>query len=91
MHTPGAVLAVCISHCVGARHLRWHEEGRNDNAERAVKHLIIADNLGMSINQECNGSIELLFEMFKKEILASKEDLAATLRAHQAAVDRCNQ
>ena len=41
----------------------------------------------MSTNQECNGSIELLFEMCKKEILASKEDLAATLRAHQAAVD----
>ena len=49
--------------------------------------MIITDNLKMSTNQECNGSIELLFEMCKKEILASKEGLAATLHAHQAAVN----
>ena len=57
--------------------------GTNGNAERAVKHLIIAANQGISTNQGCNGLIELLFEMIKKEILASKEELhlAATLHA----------
>ena len=53
------------------------EKGRND---RAVKHLIIAANLGD------DGSMQMLKE-FYKERLVSKEDFAAALRAHQAAVD----
>eukprot|EP00985_Skeletonema_marinoi_P000144 scaffold42_cov77-Skeletonema_marinoi.AAC.5 len=59
--------------------LGW-EEGNNDNFERAVKHWIISANLGD------DGSIKILMEKFK-EGKVSKDDLAAALRAHQAAVD----
>jgi len=55
----------------------WNDYG---NAERAVKHLIIAANQGY------DGSVKLLLEIFK-EGKVSKEVLAAALRAHQAAVD----
>jgi len=59
--------------------LGW-EEGNNDNFERAVKHWIISANLGD------DGSIKILMEKFK-EGFVSKENLAAALRAHQAAAD----
>ncbi len=52
----------------------------NGNTERAVKHRIIA---------ACQGhdqSMKALKDAFKKGCI-SKEDLAATVRAHQAAVD----
>jgi hypothetical protein len=55
-------------------------EGENGKIERAVKHWIIA------ANQGCDDSIkELRGEYAEGRI--SKEDFAAALRAHQAAVD----
>ena len=60
--------------------LGCEEWGNNNNAERAVKHWIIAANLGD------DGSIKELMRMFK-EGFVSKDDLAAALRAHQAAAD----
>ena len=48
--------------------------------ERALKHLIIAVNLG------CDRSIQMLKECYK-DGLVSKEGFAAALRAHQAAAD----
>ena len=59
--------------------LAWHEL-KNDNIERAVKHLIVAATLG------CDLSIKALMRMFKEGDV-KKEVLAAALRAHQAAVD----
>ena len=59
--------------------LGTHEWNNNNNAERAVKHFIIAASLGI------DESINVLKECFKKE-LVSKEDFAAALRAHHAAV-----
>ena len=56
------------------------EEYNNDNISRAVKHWIIA------ATQGDNESIKMLMTAFKEGDL-SKEDLAATLRAHKAAVD----
>jgi len=56
------------------------EEEESGNIERAVKHWIIAANLGD------DNSIKELMEIFK-DGLVSKDDLAAALRAHQAAVD----
>ena len=50
------------------------------NVERAVKHFIIAATLGD------DDSLEELMDMFK-EGSVEKEDLAAALRAHKAAVD----
>jgi len=58
--------------------LGW-EEDESGNIERAVKHWIISANLGD------DGSIKELMEKFK-EGFVSKDDLAAALRAHQAAV-----
>jgi TPR repeat protein len=55
-------------------------DGRNGNMERAVKHLIIAANLGD------DESIESLKEFYAHGAV-SKENFAAALRAHQAAVD----
>ncbi len=52
-------------------------KGRRD---RAVKHLIIAANLGYG------KSLQSLKELYKRG-LVSKEDFAAALRAHKAAVD----
>ena len=47
---------------------------------RAVKHLIISSTQGY------DGAIKALMKAFKRGFL-EKEDLAAALRAHQAAVD----
>jgi TPR repeat protein len=55
-------------------------EGGNGRIERAVKHLIIAANLG------CDDSLKGLKECYA-DGRCSKEDFAAALRAHQAAVD----
>ncbi len=63
-----------------ARHNLGCEEWSNGNAERAVKHWIIAATQG---EEE---STKKLMGMFKGGFV-SKEVLAATLRAHQAAVD----
>jgi len=56
------------------------QEEAHGNIERAKKHLIIAAVQGYDL------SMKLLLAMFKQG-LVSKDDLAATLRAHQAAVD----
>jgi len=55
-------------------------EFENGNIEKAVKHLIIAASQGY------DDSIKVLMKAFKGGFV-SKEDLAAALRAHQAAVD----
>jgi len=55
-------------------------EWNNGSAERALKHFMIAAKLGE------NDSIKMLMDAFRNG-LVSKEDLASTLRAHQAAVD----
>eukprot|EP00984_Skeletonema_dohrnii_P005134 scaffold1813_cov134-Skeletonema_dohrnii-CCMP3373.AAC.3 len=63
-----------------ARHNLAIVEGKSGRYERAMKHDIIAANLGH------DNSLEHVIEGFKAG-LVSKEDFAATLRAHQAAVD----
>ena len=63
-----------------ARHQLGVNEGKNGRLERSVKHFIIAANLGYDL------SIKLLKELYKKEFI-SKEEFAAALRAHKAAVD----
>ncbi|KAK1747254.1 zf-MYND and TPR domain-containing protein [Skeletonema marinoi] len=63
-----------------ARHNLGCLEAGNGRADRAVKHWIIAAKLGF------DGSLEILKDAFGKG-LVSKEDFAAALRAHQAAVD----
>ena len=55
-------------------------EWNNGNAERAVKHWVIA------ARQGDDHSIKELIDMFKKGLF-EKEDLATALRAHKAAVD----
>uniref|UniRef100_A0A7S1CRA6 Sel1 repeat family protein n=1 Tax=Skeletonema marinoi TaxID=267567 RepID=A0A7S1CRA6_9STRA len=55
-------------------------EWRNERFDRAVKHWIIAANLGY------DDSIQRLKESYK-DGLVSKEDFAGALRAHQAAID----
>ena len=57
-----------------------HEWNNNDNAERAVKHFIIAATQGE------DKAIKALMKVFKQGFL-EKEVLAAALRAHKAAVD----
>ena len=60
-----------------------HLDGKNgkfDNTERAMKHFIIAASLGDDV------SIKFQMKAFRSG-LVSKDDLAAALRAHQAAVD----
>eukprot|EP00984_Skeletonema_dohrnii_P034284 scaffold33516_cov111-Skeletonema_dohrnii-CCMP3373.AAC.2 len=52
-----------------------------EEAAIAAKHFIIAANLGH------DDSIQALKECYKRGGLVSKEDFAAALRAHQAAVD----
>jgi len=64
----------------GARYNLGCYEGRNDMSDRAVKHFTIAANLGH------DESIQMLKECYKRG-LVSKEDFAAALRAHQAAVE----
>eukprot|EP00984_Skeletonema_dohrnii_P022032 scaffold11147_cov79-Skeletonema_dohrnii-CCMP3373.AAC.4 len=63
-----------------ARHILGCHEWKNDNKEKAVKHLTIA------ASQGDNQSIKLLMSAFKIGLI-SKENLAAALRAHHAAVD----
>ena len=64
-----------------ARHnLGCYESYINDNVEKAVKHWVIAAAQGY------DDSIKVLMEAFKGGFV-NKEALAATLRAHQAAVD----
>jgi hypothetical protein len=55
-------------------------EGRNGNIERAVKHFIIAANVGYE------DSMKALWKEFRYGNI-TKEDLDATLRTHQAAID----
>ncbi len=55
-------------------------EGRNGNMKRAVRHLIIAAKLG---SEE---SMKALWAEFKDKNI-TKEDLDATLRSHQAAIN----
>jgi hypothetical protein len=65
---------------VSARHnLGCHEE-RYGRMERAVKHWIIAAHMGL------DESLKALWEYHAKG-LVKKDDLTATLHAHQAAVD----
>ena len=63
-----------------ARYSLGIAEGKNGRIERSVKHLIIAANLGY------DGAIQVLKDCYAHG-LVSKEDFAAALRAHQAAVD----
>eukprot|EP00984_Skeletonema_dohrnii_P034308 scaffold33524_cov99-Skeletonema_dohrnii-CCMP3373.AAC.6 len=56
-------------------------EGKNERYDRSAKHFIIAANLGH------DDSIQALKGCYKRGGLVSKEDFAAALRAHQAAVD----
>jgi len=55
-------------------------EGKSGRHERAVKHLIIAANLGH------DESLEYL-KLIYREGRVSKEDFASALRGHQAAID----
>jgi TPR repeat protein len=64
----------------GARHYLGCEEWENGRLDRAVKHFIIAANLGD------DGALQSLKDGFQRGYV-SKEDFAAALRAHQAAVD----
>ena len=63
-----------------ARHNLGYYENRNGNIERAVKHWIIAANLGYEV------SMQALWLKFKDGSI-TKEDLEMTLRSHQAAID----
>jgi len=63
-----------------ARYSLGYIEGNNGNAERAKKHWNIAATQGNDL------SIGMLMNIFKGG-LVSKDELAAALRAHQAAVD----
>ena len=63
-----------------ARYTLGFHDKNNGNMERAVKHWIIA------ATQVEDESTKKLMEAFKGGFI-SKEDLAAALRAHQAAVD----
>ena len=63
-----------------ARHGLGYDEYNNGNHERSVKHFII------SATQGLDGSMKSLMTQFRRGYV-SKEELAATLRAHKAAVD----
>ena len=63
-----------------ARHNLAIFEKRNGNIERAVKHFIIAANLGY------DNSMKALWKQYSEGSI-TKEDLDATLRTHQAAID----
>jgi hypothetical protein len=64
----------------GARYNLGYIEGGNGNIERAVKHFIIAANLGDE------DSMKGLWKHYSAGNI-TKEDLEATLRTHQAAID----
>jgi TPR repeat protein len=72
--------AAIASHVRARYNLGLLEWKNNKRYERAVKHFIIAAHLGHDI------SIKVLKELYKAGVV-SKEDFAAALRAHQAAVD----
>jgi hypothetical protein len=63
-----------------ARHNLGYIEGINGNIERAVKHFIIAANLGY------DESMKVLWKHYSAGSI-TKEELDATLRTHQAALD----
>jgi TPR repeat protein len=63
-----------------ARHILGCYEQKAGNIERAVKHLIIAANLGNEM------SMRVLWRHYSAGNI-TKEDLEATLRTHQAAID----
>ena len=63
-----------------ARHNLGYIEEKNGNIEIAVKHYIIAANIGFEI------SMKALWGAFKHGNI-TKEDLDATLRSHHAAID----
>ena len=63
-----------------ARHIIALTEMLNDRYERAVKHLIIAANLG---SEESMKQLWMCFSMG----YVSKDELSVTLRAHHAAVN----
>ena len=71
--------AAILGHPKARHKLGCYEGGRNDMIDRAVKHLIIAANLGW------DQSIEALKACYKDKFVG-KEDFAAALRAHHAAV-----
>ena len=64
----------------GARYVLGQHESFFGNADRAVRHFVIAATQGH------DRAINALTEMFK-EGYVEKDDLAAALRAHKAAVD----
>ena len=66
-------------HLYARNNLACYEED-NGNMERAVKHLIIAANLG------CEYSMKELLRVYKDGHI-TKEEYGATLRTHQAAID----
>ena len=66
-------------HPFARNNLGWYEEG-NGNIERAVKHYIIAANLG------CGQSMKTLWKHYSAGNI-TKEELDATLRTHHAALD----
>ena len=63
-----------------ARHNLAIIEEKNGNIERSVKHLIIAANLGLE------DSMKPLWRYYSAGYI-TKEDLDATLRSHQTAID----
>ena len=63
-----------------ARHNLGCIEERNGRVDRAVKHFVIAAKLG------CDKSMRVLWRHFPQGNI-TKEDLEATLRTHQAAID----
>jgi len=63
-----------------ARYNLGYEEWNNGNIERAVKHFIIAANLGYE------DSMQVLWGQYAKGNI-TKEDLDATLRTHHAAIN----
>ena len=65
---------------LGARHNLGAIEWNNGRYERAIRHYIIAANLGHV------KSLEEVKDMYR-DGLVSKDDFASTLRAHHAAVD----
>ena len=63
-----------------ARHNLGAIEEKNGNIERAVKHFIIAANLGSE------KSMQMLWKFYSDGRI-TKEDLESTLRTHKAAID----
>jgi TPR repeat protein len=63
-----------------ARHNLGSIERKHGRMERAVKHFIIAAKLG------CDDSMKVLWGQYSEGNI-TKEDLDATLRTHQAAID----